>query len=250
MRDYAKKSFKPTPTPAFNTPGNIPSDLNKNPSKNNTWQYWGVALAIALGGLFTIQMIYKHFHHEPLTSAQNNQNAPIKTLPTVNPNTPPKPVFDFYNMLPKQTPTPPQTNSAQTNSSQSNPSNNPSNNLSNNPITNEPAPILSASPTGMTPQNNAAAPISTISSNSASADKPSAYLIQVGAYRNKDAARSMQARLLLLGLHPSISPMDSGWYQVTLGPFSSINTAKNIRHKLQSSRINSADIKPVVTNQK
>ena len=233
MRDYAKKSFSSS-KPALQAAGPTQGSVQKSEAKKGlekSWGYWGVTLGIVIVGILTAQAFYKHFHNEAI-NAQTSGGAPIKTLnatgnpntpPNALPNTPPKPVFDFYNMLPKQTiATPPAPAPITAIAQQPNPV--------TTTITPAPAaPIAAANP---------------ISNTSTPTAPASSYLIQVGAYRNKDQARSMQARLLLLGLHPSISPADSGWYRVNLGPYNSVSTASNIRHKLQNAHINNAEIKP------
>lgn len=239
MRDYAKKSFKPAPVSPMAAPSHSNLNTPSHTAGKNNWQFWGITLAVVLGGLLTAQMIYKHVHQEHLNQLNTATNsAPIKTLPTANPTpaAPPKPVFDFYNMLPKQHLSP----------------NNSTTTATPSQVQNTPAPILTA-PSTLTPsRNNNAAPIESVSENvsnqnatpviSSPAATPSTYTIQVAAYRNKETARSMQARLFLLGLHPNLTS-ENGWYRVTLGPYNNLNTAKNIRHKLQNARINGADIK-------
>jgi len=249
---------------------------NSNPesAKNNLIKFGIILLVILLAGFLLAQMIYKH-HQAQINPAQannlNTQNISNQTNDQANTpinNTPPKPAFDFYNSL--------------SNPSSNNPANNPNNSQAKHPAENHApvislpesknkiiqAPVISNSPNNfnnsqntqtqntqapavqnqnLNNQNNltpaSATPASNPTSNQAN-NTQTQYMIQVGAYRNKDEARSMQARLLLLGLHPSVSSTDSGWYRVNLGPYSAKNSAELAKHKLQNARINSAVIKP------
>jgi len=253
MRDYAKKSpqsFGASQTArAFNTPEPAPSEPRElSSAKNNLIKLGLGILIILILGLLLAQGVYKHLKN---TSALISATSATQATPAVpaTPQAPPAPAFDFYHSLSSNSPAHPPTNSAA--NSAANSASTPAIHSQNNPPT--AAPIITLpqnTPNKITQAPITPAPISTPapaqnnSQNISPSQYPPQYTLQVGAYRNKDEARSMQARLLLLGLHPSMISTDTGWYRVNLGPYSSKNSAEAIKHKLQNAHINNSVIKP------
>ncbi len=246
-------------------------------SKNNLIKYAVILLVILFAGSLLAQMIYKH-HQAQTNPAQANST---QTNPNNNQahNPPAKPAFDFYNSL--SNPSSNQSINNPANNPANNLKNNhaPVISLPQSPskIIQAPAVLNLANnsqntqyqntqyqnaqpPTAQTQNfnnpNNTSPSSSNLSSSNLSSSNLSnpnstqptntstQYILQVGAYRNKNEARSMQARLLLLGLQPSMTGTDSGWYRINLGPYSSKNLAESAKHKLQGARINGAVIKP------
>lgn len=77
------------------------------------------------------------------------------------------------------------------------------------------------------------------------------FMLQVASYRDQKDAKAMKARLLLLGLKPSIDQVGAEgniWYRVDLGPYPSVRKADVVRHTLQNGGVNGAMIRQVAGN--
>lgn len=77
------------------------------------------------------------------------------------------------------------------------------------------------------------------------------FMLQVASYRDQKDAKAMKARLLLLGLKPSVDQVGAEgniWYRVDLGPYPSVRKADVVRHTLQNGGVNGAMIRQL--NQK
>ena len=76
-------------------------------------------------------------------------------------------------------------------------------------------------------------------------------MLQVASYRDQKDDKAMKARLLLLGLNPSIDQVGAEgniWYRMDLGPYPSVRKADVVRHTLQNGGVNDAVIRQL--NQK
>lgn len=77
------------------------------------------------------------------------------------------------------------------------------------------------------------------------------FMLQVASYRDQKDAKAMKARLLLLGLKPSIDQVGAEgniWYRVDLGPYPSVRKADVVRHTLQNGGVNGAMIRQVASD--
>jgi len=67
------------------------------------------------------------------------------------------------------------------------------------------------------------------------------YLLQVGSYRDEDAADGMKGYLVSLGIEAKVEQTTLGeggrWYRVQVGPLSDLNKLKEIRAKLAENKI-------------
>lgn len=130
MKDYAKKSYKNS---AGKTPKRTPRTRAQSKAKQDNnkqfWRYWAFGLVIVIAGLIAAQMFYNHHMKQeqqlasttnktPTLTAKNAKailnGAPITSITqkdqpaSKTKKAPPvaqKPQFDFYNVLPKSTPT-------------------------------------------------------------------------------------------------------------------------------------------------
>lgn len=62
------------------------------------------------------------------------------------------------------------------------------------------------------------------------------YMLQVASYKNKNDANSMRARLLLLGMKPTVEQKGS-YYVVSVGPVSNKRDGDILKHKLEANKI-------------
>lgn len=92
---------------------------------------------------------------------------------------------------------------------------------------------------------SAPAPSDTASAPEQTAQKQYQFMLQVASYKNKQQAKAMQARLLLMGFKPKIDSTSSGWYRVDVGPFPSRRGASTVMHKIQKANINGSMIRPI-----
>jgi len=71
--------------------------------------------------------------------------------------------------------------------------------------------------------------------------EPGRYLLQVGSYRDEDAADGMKGYLVSLGIEAKVEQTTLGeggrWYRVQVGPLSDLNKLKEIRAKLAENKI-------------
>lgn len=94
MKDYAKKTFKPSNTPKSNT-----AARRKPLDKKRFWRIWGGSLLLVIAALIVAQLFYRH--HEA-TQKSEPTKVVTKKVVTAKPIAI-KPKFDFYEVLPKQT---------------------------------------------------------------------------------------------------------------------------------------------------
>ena len=94
MKDYAKKTFKPSNTPKSNTPAR-----SKPMDKKRFWRIWGGSLFVVIAALIAAQLFYRH--HEASQKSEPTKVVTKKVV-TAKPIAI-KPKFDFYEVLPKQT---------------------------------------------------------------------------------------------------------------------------------------------------
>jgi cell division protein FtsN len=115
----------------------------------------------------------------------------------------PKPRFDFYTLLPKQT------------------------------LDQEKKP-------------DAVEPAADISKPPAASSAPEPYLLQAGAFRQRDDAERRRAELVLLGLTPKleeISNANGRWFRVYVGPFDSHESMNKARGVMASQNIDTVLLK-------
>ena len=115
----------------------------------------------------------------------------------------PKPRFDFYTMLPKQT-----------------------------------------LDEGKKP--DAVEPAADVSKPPAASSAPEPYLLQAGAFRQRDDAERRRAELVLLGLTPKleeISNANGRWFRVYVGPFDSHESMNKARGVMASQNIDTVLLK-------
>jgi cell division protein FtsN len=118
----------------------------------------------------------------------------------------PKPTFEFYTLLPKQT-----------------------------MEEEQPAEAVEA-----------VEPAADVRKPPAPTAAPEPYFLQAGSFRQQDDAERRRAELLLLGLEPRIeeSTVDSGrWFRVSLGPFESHDAVSRARGLLANQNIDSVLLK-------
>jgi len=145
----------------------------------------------------------------------SNEKKLIATHNEANKNTPTR--FDFYKLLPKMEV--------------------PSSN--HNPAT----PVNTSQKTGAG-NKVANTNISQKTKNSLPSTHAIQYLLQTGNFKNQAEANELKARLVLQGLNPHIQNIthENGqtWFQVTLGPFTSEQSALLQKKRLEEQKIRSS----------
>ncbi len=59
---------------------------------------------------------------------------------------------------------------------------------------------------------------------------PIAYILQVAAFKTKDQAKALQAKLILKGYHAHVKTSQNGdWFKVWLGPFQNLSTVQSVQ---------------------
>lgn len=130
-----------------------------------------------------------------------------KATKKTEPKKPEEQNLDFYNMLPQQT------------------VDVPTDNYSSGTNKKGPGPVL---------QTNTQRPTATDS------DRPRKVFLQAGSFRKARDADRRRAELALIGVESRIEKVrvnDGYWHRVRLGPFSSLDTANQIRARLHSENI-------------
>lgn len=92
------------------------------------------------------------------------------------------------------------------------------------------------------------AKVETKDSDAASETESKQFNLQVASYQEEQAAEALRARLILIGLKPTIDKTGSSdhiWYRVDLGPYDSMRAADVIRHRLQDNGINGSMIRQI-----
>lgn len=137
---------------------------------------------------------------------------------------PPKPTFDFYKILPEVEVKVPETELQE----------------SAPPPPKPPKPESSAAATSSTA---AAAPAQAV----APAEKPGAYIIQIGSYQKFEEADRAKASLALQGIQASIHQVvingQEVWYRVHLGPYTRKEDARVMRQKVLDAGANAIVLK-------
>jgi hypothetical protein len=71
------------------------------------------------------------------------------------------------------------------------------------------------------------------------------FLVVVGSFRTTGAARALESSLAASGL-PAFTQVTDGWRQVVVGPYLSLDEARDAQHQLQALRVRDAYISPTV----
>jgi cell division protein FtsN len=164
-----------------------------NPSRGNGLR---VYFAGVLSGVFLSFLGY-------LGTLSNPTDPALETGSTPPAAEIPKPRFDFYTMLPKQT------------------------------LDERKKP-------------EAVEPAADVSKPPAASSAPEPYLLQAGAFRQRDDAERRRAELVLLGLTPKleeISNANGRWFRVYVGPFDSHESMNKARGVMASQNIDTVLLK-------
>lgn len=110
-----------------------------------------------------------------------------------------------------------------------------------------PAPTPAPTPAAAKPATGAAAPAAPAKSTAAAAGTQTVYYLQTGAFRSRDEADAMRARVLLLGLPVHIEQAQSNGStinRVRAGPFKGIDEMNRARTRLGNEKIESSVVRP------
>ncbi len=176
--------------------------------KQATAPGWAWLLAGLAVGLFVAFLVYLQGQNEPthkLTPIPTqNETGPAQPVRPSEPETEkpsPKRRFDFYTILPEmEIPVP------------------------------EPDPPKPAS-TRTTPHNSPPS----VRMEKKPVEPGSAYVLQLGSFRNRTDADRLKAKIAMLGFEPHIQTVNingNNWYRVRVGPYSNSIRIAEVRHRL------------------
>ena len=178
---------------------------------------WVWFLGGMLSGLFIAGLVYLRDHSAAPGTVQvaEKPRPQVQAKPAASEEkpAPPKPQFDFYNLLPEI-----------------------------EVVVPDPEPEPAAKP------NSVAAPV--VTRTAPPVETPhsgEAYLVQVGSFRRQAEADRLRARLALLGIEARIQRVaidgQDAWHRVRVGPFNDLRQANEIRSRLKANQINAIVMK-------
>ncbi len=178
---------------------------------------WAWLLAGLTVGLFVAFLVYLQGEGQPEhrlrpIPAQNATTPPQPvTRSTVKEPTPaPKPRFDFYTILPEmEIPVP------------------------------EPEP---PAPSALPPSRKESSP----TAEKKLIEPHTAYVLQLGSFRNRADADRLKARIAMLGFEPHIQTVNingNNWYRVRIGPYSNSVRITEVRHRLREAELDAILLK-------
>lgn len=204
MKDYANKNY--------NQKKRVNRSKSRAKTKSNAgenkqfWRYWAIGLVIVIAALVGAQVFYKHYMKEQTLAANKAKMKAMIAAESTNKTAPIAHISSTHTKA-KALPEKPKFDFYT---------------------------VLPKSGTTQTASTTTAPATKTVTVSR----QPKSFMLQVASYRNNKDAKSMQARLLLLGLSPIVKKTGSGWYRVDLGPYNSVRSADVVRHKIQKAGIN------------
>ncbi len=179
---------------------------------------WAWLLAGLVAGLFVAFLVYLQGQSTqqpslPPPPAQKEVRAAPGQKPAEE--TPPRPRFDFYTILPEME---------------------------------IPAPEPDPEARGVPPPRPARG-AETVPAPAPTPALPSAdgsYVLQLGSFRNREDADRLRARITMLGFEPHIQTVNingSDWYRVRIGPYHNSIRITELRHRLRSNGLDAMLLK-------
>ncbi|HHL45021.1 MAG TPA: SPOR domain-containing protein [Gammaproteobacteria bacterium] len=177
---------------------------------------WAWLLAGLVAGLFVAFLVYLQGQRDtqpqlPPIPRQSESKPQQPQLPPVAAEKPAKPRFDFYTILPEMEIPVPEP---------------------------DPEPRISPPPRPAAPQQPSPPTVKQAG--------VTAYVLQLGSFRNRADADRLKAKITMLGFEPHIQTVNingSDWYRVRIGPYSNSVRIAEVRHRLRENELDAILLK-------